>query len=368
MELCIIGNPENRRVTGFQQAFSDLTGWPPPCLSYAEFIREPALLREWRPEAIRIESPGENDETRNLLIALGGGPEAVRMEFGEIAWLREFHLGYCEVLRWIESAGTPTMNAPGDIAGMFDKWHCHQRFIRRDVNRPAAELAPRAVSELHELMRQRGAGRIFLKPLHGSSASGVCAFRWTPQRQQLIAPIQIKTLRGEPTLFNSLRVCTYSSWNEIELILGKLLPQGMISEEWIPKLSISGGVVDLRVLVIAGEARHWLVRQSATPMTNLHLGNRRGDKIALEAEIGSARLEACFELAVKAARCFGSSLYAGVDILIDTRGCRLLVGEINAFGDLLPNLLHRGESTYSAIASAWRKSRCTPKKQLRGVQ
>ena len=37
---------------------------------------------------------------------------------------------------------------------------------------------------------------------------------------------------------------------------------------------------------------------------------------------------------------------------------RAFVGEINAFGDLLPQLLHRGESAYTAIARACGAERC----------
>jgi hypothetical protein len=129
------------------------------------------------------------------------------------------------------------------------------------------------------------------------------------------------------------------------------LPQGMIMEQWVPKLTLPGGAVDLRVLVIAGEPRHRVVRQSRHPMTNLHLGNQRGDTAALRACLGSQKFEAALELAVRAAACFPESRYAGVDVLIDTRH-RALVGEINAFGDLLPRLVDRGESAYTAIAKA----------------
>src|SRR5262249_31998569 len=161
-------------------------------------------------------------------------------------------------------------------------------------------------------MRATQNGRLFLKPLHGSSASGVCALRWTPQRQQLVAPLKIESRNGRTILVNSLEVRTYTTLADIELILGLLLPQGMISEQWIPKLTLPGGAVDLRVLVIAGEARHWVIRQSRHPMTNLHLGNQRGDEAALREAIGSTNLEAAFRLAQDAAACFPDSLYAGV--------------------------------------------------------
>jgi glutathione synthase/RimK-type ligase-like ATP-grasp enzyme len=260
-------------------------------------------------------------------------------------------------LELIGQRGIPCLNDPGDISVMFDKWECHKRFVAGGVARPPAALAPRDYRTWQGQMREQGSGRCFLKPLHGSSASGVCALRWTPQHQQLIAPLQIRSAGGRPTLINSLKVRTYTTRADIELILGLLLPQGMIQETWIPKLTLPEGAVDLRVLVIAGAARHWVVRQSRHPMTNLHLGNRRGDESALEELIGFARLDAAFRLAEQAAACFPDSLYAGVDVLLDTQH-RALVGEINAFGDLLPGLTHRGETAYAAIAKACHAASC----------
>jgi glutathione synthase/RimK-type ligase-like ATP-grasp enzyme len=351
LRLGLIGNPENRRITDFQKAVEAL-GYPVPvCLSYQELLRDPESISRFDVDLLRIDSPGENEAVARELIARGGGPPNSNLEFGEIGFLNEYHRGFCAVLELIERRGIPCLNSPGDIAVMFDKWASHQRFVDADVARPASTLAPGEFPAFLEQMRAQKNGRLFLKPLHGSSASGVCALRWTPGRQQLMAPLRIRSGRGQAILVNSLDVRTYTTLADIELILGLLLPQGMINEQWIPKISLPGGAVDLRVLVIAGEARHWVVRQSRHPMTNLHLGNQRGSGTALRELIGAAKLEAAFRLAEKAAACFPESLYAGVDILIDSRH-RALVGEINAFGDLLPGLTHRGESAYTAIAKS----------------
>ncbi|MGC3961076.1 MAG: STM4014 family protein [Verrucomicrobiota bacterium] len=355
--LGLIGNPENRRIRDFQAAAEAFGLLRPPCLAYAELLSNQDALDRLNVDLLRIDSPGENESVARALITRGGGPNQPEQEFGEISFLREHHRGFCDILELIAQHGIPCLNTPRDIAVMFDKWECHQRFAKHDVARPPAELAPTDFAEFFAYMRSKGCGRRFLKPLHGSSASGVCALRWTPERQQLIAPLRIQSRSGEPILINSLEVRTYSSLADIELILKLLLPQGMICEEWIPKLTLPGGAFDLRVLVIAGEARHWVVRQSRHPMTNLHLGNQRGDETVLENSIGLPKLEAAFRLAEKAAACFPDSLYAGVDILLDTQH-RALVGEINAFGDLLPRLLHRGESAYTAIAKASHASSC----------
>ena len=349
--LGLIGNPQNRRIADFQDAVEAL-GFPrPACLSYEELLSDTGSLARFEVDLLRIDSPGEDESVTKALITLGGGPAHPALAFGEINFLREYHRGFCGVLDGIERRGIRCLNAPQNIRVMCDKWACHQCFLEHGVARPPSELAPHDFPSLVEQMRARGSGRLFLKPLHGSSASGVCALRWTPHHQQLIAPLRIQSKGGQAILVNSLEVRTYSSLADIETVLRLLLPQGMIREQWIPKLTLREGAVDLRVLVIDGEARHWVIRQSRHPMTNLHLGNRRGDEAALRELIGLPNLDAAFRLAEKAAACFPDSLYSGVDILIDSRH-RSLVGEINAFGDLLPRLIHRGDSAYSAIAKA----------------
>ena len=143
---------------------------------------------------------------------------------------------------------------------MFDKWKCHQIFVEHEVERPESEFAPEDVSTFLDQIARKRSGRVFLKPLHGSSASGVCALRWTADRKQLIAPLRLDLREGRARLMNCLTIQTYRDLAEIEVILRLLLPQGMIMERWIPKWTLPGGAVDLRVLVIAGEARHWVVR------------------------------------------------------------------------------------------------------------
>jgi glutathione synthase/RimK-type ligase-like ATP-grasp enzyme len=292
------------------------------------------------------------------LIVLGGGPKDADFERGEVSFMREYYQGFCAALEKIDSFSLRCLNSPREVATMFDKWACHEIFVGRVVARPPAERAPRSFEELFTDMRSQKRGRVFLKPLYGSSASGVCALCWEGDRLQLVTPLRIvQGKRGGTILVNSLVVERYRSPKEIELILNQLLREGMLMERWIPKLTLSRGAIDLRILVIAGEARHWVIRESSSPMTNLHLGNSRGDAGELIATIGEAKLEAAFRLAEQAAACFPDSLYAGVDILLD-HAQRALVAEINAFGDLLPRLAHRGESAYAAIARAYYDQGC----------
>lgn len=355
--LGLIGNPENRRIRDFQAAVVALGLPAPPCLAYEELLDNPDALAAFDVDLLRIDSPGENERVARSFITRGGGQTGADFDPTEIALMREHYRGFCEVLDQIERRGLPCLNPPADIRVMFDKWACHLRFTEQGVARPSAWLAaPNLPSFLRQLRQQPGTS-VFLKPLHGSSASGVCALRWTSQRQQLIAPLRIRSRAGQPVLVNSLAVRTYTTRADIELILTLLLPQGMICEEWIPKLTLPEGALDLRVLVIAGQPRHWVARQSRQPFTNLHLGNRRADESAVRDLLGADGLAHAFAIAQSAAACFPASLYAGVDILIDSRH-RAYVGEINAFGDLLPGLLHHGESAYAALAQACHAARC----------
>ena len=333
----------------FTQAARELGLPAPRVISYEELLagRGWETLREL--DLLRIDSPGENDVVTRGLIALGGGPRKATLEHGEIAYLKPYHQGYLCFLQRV--AGVRCLNHPDEIGLMFDKWACHQMFQDAGLPRPPSQLAPPTLAALRASAPAQG--RLFLKPLHGSSSSGVCALRWTRQRVQMFAPLRLV----EGRLFNDLRVSRFECWQEIEAILDRLLPQGMLAERWIPKLSLREGVVDLRVLVVAGEARHTVVRQSDHPMTNLHLGNRRGCLDELRTRLGDVRWREALTLAERAAACFPRCLSAGVDILLDSRG-KALIGEINAFGDLLPGLTHRGESAYTAILKARNAQSC----------
>jgi hypothetical protein len=48
------------------------------------------------------------------------------------------------------------------------------------------------------------------------------------------------------------------------------------------------------------------------------------------------------------ARCFPNSLYAGIDLLIEASFRSHAIAEVNAFGDLLPGIMHEGHDTYGA--------------------
>src|SRR5690606_32550366 len=116
----------------------------------------------------------------------------------------------------------------------------------------------------------------------------------------------------------------------------------------------------LPILVVAGRATHVVVRAAKSPMTNLHLGNARGDLAALRDRMGEAAWRSAMRTAEAAAACFPRTLHAGVDLLLSPGWRSSAVCEVNAFGDLLPGVLHEGRDSYAEQLDAVFSGRFTP--------
>jgi hypothetical protein len=186
-------------------------------------------------------------------------------------------------------------------------------------------------------MREHRMARLFVKPAHGSSASGVLAVETGGGRIRATTSVE-RTPDGR--LHNSLRVRRYERERDIAAIVDSLAPDGLHLERWVPKASQQGRAADLRVVVVAGRATHAVVRTSRSPLTNLHLGGSRGDLDAARQAVESAGARWADVLGVceQAASCFPRTLCVGVDLLPAVGWRRAFVGEVNAFGDLLPRL------------------------------
>ena len=348
MRLTVVGNPANRRVAMFRAA------------ALAAGLDDPLVIA-WRDVAcgrsfavdggsvVRLDSPGEDAEVDRLL--RGAAHPA---EHGEIIGMADWHRGFGRVLRRVadaaQAAGARLLNDPDEILVMFDKRACHGRLVASGVPVPEAIPSPNSYGELRRAMAHRGWRRVFVKSAHGSSSSGVLALQ-TDGQHRVRADTSVD--RVGRRLFNSLRVRTYTNESDIASIVDALAPDGLHVERWFPKAGMAGRIVDLRVVVIAGRASHTVVRASRGPMTNLHLGNERGDLAALRAAAG-AEYEAALQTCERAAACFPGSLQVGVDLMFSPDFRRHVVAEVNAFGDLLPGLVVNGRDTYAQQIEAIR--------------
>lgn len=365
----IIGNSGSRRVELFQQALAGQGLPPATLLTYRDLLAGRVALPErvTAGSLLRIESPGKDAAVeRDLLLAGADLPDEpgfahisheevlrLAMEKGRILYPRQWYLGYCRVLAEIERqrALCPPhvlMNHPNDIAAMFDKRVCHQRMREAGIAVPR-QLGPvRSYDELIAAMRRERCPRVFVKLAHGSSASGAVALQVSEQRQLAISTVELVETGGELQLYNTRRLRHYTSPHEIATLINALCRECVHVEQWLPKAGLNKRTCDLRVVVIAGRIRHTVVRLSRGPMTNLHLLNERGSLEQLVERMGSEAWEAAGQSCLRAMACFPDSLYAGIDLLIRPGYQRHALLEINAYGDLLPGVLHEDQDTYAA--------------------
>ncbi|MGI8334266.1 STM4014 family protein [Actinomadura scrupuli] len=330
MTFTVVGTPGDRRTALFAAACAAqglreprLVPWR-EVLSGGEFGFEPGTL-------LRVDSPGEDAGTDALLRGPG---HPARVGGGDGA---RWYATFTAALRRIEdvSSRVVPLSDPGEIAVMFDKRLCHARLEGAGVPVPPALPPVRGYRELRERMAEAGWSRVFVKPAHGSSASGVVAFQ--------VHGARIKALTSavpgpDGGLRNSLRVRSYESEPEVRALIDLLAPEGLHVERWLPKASLAGRALDLRVVVVSGTPTHAVVRTSRGPMTNLHLGGARGDLGAVRGALGETGWRRALDLCARAAACFPGSLMVGVDLLVASGWRRYAVGEVNAFGDLLPGL------------------------------
>ena len=150
-------------------------------------------------------------------------------------------------------------------------------------------------------------------------------------------------------LYNSRKIRCYSDERNIAALVNVLCRECVHVEQWLPKAALDEhGNFDLRFVVIAGRAEHVVMRHSKSPITNLHLLNRRGDVNRLRERMGALHWAALQTTCERAMSIFPQSLYAGIDLLLMPGLRRHAVLEMNAFGDLLPNVLNHGLDTYAA--------------------
>jgi glutathione synthase/RimK-type ligase-like ATP-grasp enzyme len=336
MRLTVVGNPDNRRVGLFTRAVL-AAGLPRPAvLPWVDVLTGaappvPGAL-------VRVDSPGEDPEVDRLLRRA-----AAPARHGELVGLADTYAGLVAGLGRVAAGGAELLNDPEDVAVMCDKRRCHGRLSAAGVPVPAALPPVHGWAQLRAAMAAAGWGRVFVKPAHGSSAVGVIALAVAGRRVQAVTTIEA----APDGLFNSLRPRRYTDEAEVAALVDRIAPEGLHVERWLPKAGLGDRVVDLRVVVVAGRPTHAVVRAARGPLTNLHLGNARGDLAALRAAAGPAAWAAAMGTCERVAACFPRTLQVGIDLMFLVGWRRHAVAEVNAFGDLLPGVLAGGRDTYA---------------------
>lgn len=322
LRFAVVGNPDNRRVTLFADAVRE-EGLPEPrIVPWLDVLRGDAEF--YSGELVRVDSPGEDAEVTRLL---RGSDEPIDMY--RVEGTRQWYQGFATVLEKLEhtidDAGAARLFTAQGVATAFDKQATHA--LLTDAGVPVPQ--PAATD---------GTESAFIKIRHGSSASGVLALTVRGPRRRAVTSAELVRTETGIELYNSLNVRTYLRDEDIDDVLAVLGRDGLHAERWVRKLSIAGRGCDLRVVTIGGRAAHAVVRTSTSPMTNLHLGGQRGDLAAFQALVGEKRWLRILDIAESAAACFPGVHCLGIDVQPGADGLDR-VGEVNAYGDLLPNLM-----------------------------
>jgi hypothetical protein len=347
--MLIIGNPENRRVTLFQQALQDLGQTPARVTSWLDILQNRIDINSLSQfSCIRIESPGENFQVEKHILQWGGLESANKLneEKGRIYFPGIWYKGFQKLLSSIASAANKSVwfNHPDDIALMFDK--PKTKLLNSDYALPLLP-AFQGYDDFFDYVRNQDYPRFFIKLNYSSSASGVLAFEYNRKTGKAQAHTTMELVReGDKYFFyNSLKLKKYSQTKDLTDIIDFLFQEGAYAEPWITKAQFDDGVFDLRVLAINGRRQHTIARVSKTPITNLHLGNQR---CAIEdLDLSPETWQQIDTLTANVMKKFSKSLYSGLDILLPRdQNKKPILLEANAFGDLLPGLLYQGHSSY----------------------
>jgi hypothetical protein len=373
--LVVVGHPQHKRVTLFQEALAGCGLPPARVVAWRDLLTGADDLRRavGGGALVRLESPGQDFEVEKLLLAAGAAEEetedraaaflpaeeALRLPFdrGRLLCPRQWYRGFRAVLRRLAAElschpGVRWLSHPEDVVVLFDKRLCHRRFAEAGVPVPFGLGPVRSFAELLARMDETGCRQVFVKLACGSSASGVVAFRTGGPRMQAVTTVELDRREGTLRLYNSRRVRTYTTLVDVEPLLDALCREGAQVEEWIPKAAVAGQTFDLRVLVIGGEVCHVVPRLSRQPMTNLHLLNRRGDLEEVRAAAPPEHWDAALGTCRRAAGLFPGCHHVGVDLLFTPSYRRHAVLEANAFGDLLPGARWNELGTYEAELAA----------------
>lgn len=373
-EYLVIGNPDNRRIALFQAALKRRDMSAAHVLAYSDMLRDANHLSRWLQAwaerkrkghrlCVRLESPGENSEVEGQLIVRGlqleGRQSRVQIEHGRILYPREWFAGYADLLQEVVACidgreDVRFASHPHEILLAFNKPRCHEHLTDNNIAVPDAILGVTCYEQLVDRMRGLGWSRVFVKLATGSSASGVVAFHLTDSGVRALTSMEMMGGGQRAKFYNNLKLHVYTRPTQVATIVNFLFDAGAHVERWLPKAALGDRNFDLRLLVIAGQPMHCVVRTSRSPITNLHLGNRRGDLALLQQRMPNQAWSAVLDLARRTAAPFPQSHMLGLDILLQPGFRRPTLLEVNAFGDLLPGVLYRNLDSYEAQIKAFR--------------
>jgi hypothetical protein len=306
-----------------------------------------------RPAVVRLESPGRDWEVARLLFEAGTrgtaeeGSHWLSIE-PRMGWLLRpglFYEGFRRVLEGLRHSFAvrphlrPTAD-PHDLAEMFDKNRTCARLLTAGLPcPPTLTMTPPSPKVLIEEVRRWPT--TYVKLNTGSSASAIAVLHAAEAEPWALSTV----VRLGDSFYSSRRLARHTG-AELEAVLKFLLGEGVCVQQGIRMAQIDGCNFDIRVVLIQGKVAFTIFRLAPGPMTNLHLGGRRGDPVACRRSIPTRAWLDAMDDCVAVAELYRADM-VGVDLLFESGYVRHFILEVNAFGDFFPNLTdERGRSVY----------------------
>lgn len=316
-----------------------------------------------RPAVVRMESPGKCDDVTRLLLEAGARDDPAEpprdwrsppLPKGLLVRPGLLHRGFCRVLRGLKQSfdARPHLRptaCPLAVATMFDKTETCRVLERACIPIPEVMPIPAAGAiTVHYAIRQSGWPVAYMKLNASASATGIVVGNY--RRDEAAWGLTTMARIGDD-FFNSRLVRRIESALMVRS-LGFLLKEGAIVQRGIPMAQIDGQNFDVRVVCVYGKPVASIFRLSSHPMTNLHLGGRRGDFDHCRAHIPTRQWLDALDHCAEAAGCFDSAV-AGVDLLFERGYHNHYVLEVNAFGDFFPGWVDaKGRSIHASEIEA----------------
>ena len=311
-----------------------------------------------RPAVVRLESPGKDERVTRLLLEAGARDDpaepprdwrSVELPRGLLLRPGLYYRGFRRVLCGLSRAFdarphlAPTAR-PLAVAEMFDKTATAAKLHAAGAPVPNWLANPRDVfAEVMDSDGRHGWRTVYLKLNTGSSATGIIAIRLEGERFH--GTTTLAEIGGR--FFNSRRLL-HLTGPALKRAAEFLFTEGAFAQQGIPMAQIDGQNVDVRVVCVHGRPAASIFRLSSGPMTNLHLGGRRGDFGRCRAAVPTRDWLDALDHCADAAGCFDSAV-AGVDLVFERGFRRHYVLEVNAFGDFFPGWTAAGGQSVHAL-------------------
>lgn len=258
-----------------------------------------------------------------------------------------------------ESCRLQFFNDPREILALLDKRACKTALAGAGLSVTEMADGGRRLEDAKQLLSVMEAGHIrqvFIKPVIGSGAAGIAAFRFQPRTGQMALYTCAMAEPGSKRLVNTKRLRRFSDRETILSLLNRLLRLDCIVERWYVKAEQEGFSYDLRAVMQDGRLDFLLARLSKGPITNLHLNNH--PLPAEELRLPQAVTEDIADLCRKAMACYPGLRSAGIDILLEKGSLRPRIIEMNGQGDLIYQDIYHENRIYlhqAKLMKAWKQ-------------